>query len=285
MLKAWKSPEAPVFQVIVAEEDVCEDDQPGQGGEELAQKQAQELQAVLKQIGDVICETTGKAHDTDHGIDIGGHTPIRSVPYRLAPAWKEQLHVEVLSLLEQGIARPSLSPWSSPMVPVRKPDGSVRLCIDFRKVNSITTPDPYAMLLINDLIDQLGEAKILSKIDLNKGFYQILLKEADLPKTAFCTSWGKFQFTRCPLVSATPRQPFKCLMHVVLAGFESFCNSYMDDIIIFSNSWEEHLEHIQLVVEKLRQAGLTAKPSKCCWGVASLSYLGHVVGNGESVST
>ena len=158
MLKAWKSPEAPVFRVIVAEEDECEDNQSGQGGEELAQKQAQELQAVLKQFGDIICETTGKAHDADHGIDTGEHTPIRSVPYQLAPAWKEQLCVEVLSLLEQGIVRPSLSPWSSPMVPVRRPDGSVRLCIDFRKVNSITAPDPYAMPLIDDLIDQLREA-------------------------------------------------------------------------------------------------------------------------------
>ena len=110
MLKAWKSPEVPVFRVIVAEEDECEDDQPGHGGEELVQKQAQELQAVLKQFGDVICETTGKACDTDHGVDTGEHTPIRAVPYRLAPAWKEQLRVEVLSLLEQDIIIPSLSP-------------------------------------------------------------------------------------------------------------------------------------------------------------------------------
>ena len=184
MLKAWKSPDAPVFGVKVAEEDECENDQPGHGGEELAQKQAQELQAVL-QFGDVICETTGMAHNTDHGIDTGEHTPIRSVPYRLAPAWKKQLRVEVLSLLEQGIVIPSLSPWSSPMV--RKPDGPVCLCIDFGKVNSITTPNLYAMPLIDDLIDQLGEAKILSKMDPNKGFYSISLKEADMPKTAFCT--------------------------------------------------------------------------------------------------
>ena len=148
--------------------------------------------------------------------------------------------MEVLSLLEQGIVRPSLSPWSSPMVPVRKPDGSVRLCIDFSKVNSITTPDPYAMLLIDDLIDQLGEAKILSKMDLNKGFYQIPLKEADMPKTAFCTPWGKFQFTRMPFGLRKAPAAFQHLMHVVLAGFERFCNAYMDDIIIFSDSWEEH---------------------------------------------
>ena len=143
MLKAWKSPEAPVFPVIVAEEDECEDDLSGQGGEEFSQKQAKELQAVLKQFGDVICETTGKAYDTDHGIDSGKHAPIRSVPYRLAPACKDQLRVEVLSLLEQDIVRPSLSPWSSPMVPIKKPEGSVHPCIDFRKL--IASLDPTHM--------------------------------------------------------------------------------------------------------------------------------------------
>ena len=137
------------------------------------------------------------------------------------------------------------------------------------------------MPLIDDLIDQLGEAYFLYKMDLNKGFYQIPLKEADMPKTAFCTPWGKFQFTRMHFGLDNAPATFQRLMHVVLAGFENFCNAYMDDIIIFSDSWEEHLEYIQLVVENLRQAGLTAKPSKCCWDVASLSYLGHVVGKGK----
>ena len=141
MLMAWKNPEAPVFRVVAAEEDECKDDQPRQDGEELALKQAQELQAVLKQFGDLICETIGKAHDTDHEIDTWEHTPIGSFPHWLTPAWKEQLRVQVLFLLEQGIVRPSLNLWSSPMVLVMKPDGSVRLSIDLRKFNSITTPD------------------------------------------------------------------------------------------------------------------------------------------------
>ena len=114
-----------------------------------------------------------------------------------------------------------------------------------------------------------------------QGFYQIPLKKADMPKTAFCTPWGKFQFTRMPFDLRNAPATFQHLMHVVLGGLESFCNAHMDDIIIFSDSWEEHLKHIQLVMEKLRQAGLTAKPSKCCWGIASISYLGHVVGKGK----
>ena len=161
-----------------------------------------------------------EAHDTDHGIDTGEYTHIDQ--FRIGcphPAWKEQLRVEVLSLLEQGIVIPSLSPWSSPMVPVRKPDGSVHLCIDFRKLNSITTPTLYAMPFY-DLFDQLGESNFLSKMDLDKGFYQISLKEADMPKTAFCTPWGKFQFTRVPFGLRNAPATFQCLMHVVLAGLE-----------------------------------------------------------------
>ena len=193
MLKAWKSPEAPVFRVIVAEKDECEDDQPGQGREELAQKQAQELQAVLKQFGGVICETTGKAHDTDHGIDTGEHTSITSVPYRLAPAWKEQLRVEVLSLLEQDIVRPSLSPWSGSKTALY----ASALTLE-KLIASLHPTPPYAMPLIDDLIDQLGEVKLLSKMDLNKVFYQIPLKEADMTKTAFCTLGKNFDLLRCP---------------------------------------------------------------------------------------
>ena len=102
-------------------------------------------------------------------------------------------------MLQAGIIRPSMSPWSFPVVPVRKPDGSVRLCIDYRKLNAVTTPDPFAIPLINCLIDQLGEATSLTKLDMNKGFYQIPVAEADIPKTAFCTPWGKYEFLRMPL--------------------------------------------------------------------------------------
>ena len=168
---------------------------PRQGGKELAQKQAQELQAVLKQFGDIICVTTGKAHDTDHGLKLGSTCPLDQFHIGWHQ-WKEQLHADVLSLLEHGIIRPSLGPWSSPIVPVMKPDSSIRLCIDFRKVNSIT--QNAIMSLIVDLIDQLGEANFLSKMVLSKGFYHIPLNEADMPKTAFCTTWGKLHFTQMP---------------------------------------------------------------------------------------
>ena len=108
------------------------------------------------------------------------------------------MRAEISSLLQGGIVRPSNSPWSFPMVPIWKPNGSVQMCIDYRKLNAITTPDPYAIPLIDSLIDQLGEASDLTKLDVNKGFYKIPVAEVDIPKTAFCTSWGKYEFLRIP---------------------------------------------------------------------------------------
>ena len=163
------------------------------------------------------------------------------------------------------------------MVPVRKPDGSVRLCIVYA-----TSPDPYTIPLVEDLLDQLGEAKYLSKLDMNKGFYQIPVAETDRSKTAFCTPWGKFEFQRMPFGLRNAPSTFQRCMHKVLQGCENFSSSYIDDVIVFSNTWEEHLQHLKLVLERLRQHGLTAKPSKCEWGASSLSYLGHSVGHGRA---
>ena len=168
-----------------------------------------------------------------HPINTGEQAPIRSAPHRLAPAWRDKLKEEVRTLLETGIVKPSLSPWSSPMVPVRKPDGTVRLCIDFRRINKATEPDPYQIPLIEDLLDRLGEAKYLSKLDLNKGFYQIPVEGADQPKTAFCTPWGKYEFLRMPFGLRNAPATFQRCMHSVLGGLEDLVDSYIDDLVVF----------------------------------------------------
>ncbi len=192
--------------------------------------------ALLAEYNDVSRQKVGRARDICHEIDTGNEKPIRTCPYRLALAWRDQLREEVQVLQESGTVVPSTSPWSSPMVPVRKPDGTVCLCIDFRKVNHITKPDPYLMPRIDEIIDQLGEAHYLSKLDLNKGFYQISLAQVDQEKTAFCTPWGKFHFTMIPFGLRNAPAFFQRMMDTVLDDIQDFSGIYMDDIIIFSQT-------------------------------------------------
>jgi len=284
-LKMWTSPEAAVLRVVVADEEDGENVGPSRNialaKPDLTPSQQDQLQALLAEYQDVVCSQIGHMQGTEHSIDTGDQQPIRSMPYRLAPAWREQLKEEIRSLLDAGILKPSNSPWSSPMVPVRKPDGSVRLCIDFRKINTATVPDPFALPLIEDMLHQLGDAQYLSKLDLNKGFYQIPVAEADQPKTAFVTPWGKYHFVRMPFGLKNAPATFQRCMNHILQGLEQSANAYIDDVIIFSQTWEDHLLHVEQVLQRLRQAGLTAKPAKCEWGARSLVYLGHVVGQAK----
>ena len=165
-------------------------------------------------------------------------------------------------LQASGTVVPSISPW----VPVRKLDRTVRLCIDFRKVNHITKPHPYLMPRIEEMIDQLGEAHYLSKLDLNKGFYQIPLAQVDQEKTAFCTPWGKFNFTMMPSGLRNVPASFQRMMDLVLDDIQDFSGAYMGDIIIFSQTWEDYVAHIKCVLDRLRKAGLMAKLAKCQCG-------------------
>ena len=134
---------------------------------------------------------------------------------------------------------------------------------------------------IDEMIDQLGEAHYLSKLDLNKGFCQIPLAQVDQEKTAFCTPWGKFHFTMMPFGLRNALASFQWMMDTVLDDIQDFSGAYKDDIIIFSQTWEDHVAHIKCVLVRLRKAGLTVKPAKCQLGSASLTFLGHTVGRGK----
>ena len=158
------------------------------------------------------------------------------------------------------------------MVPVRKPANTVCLCIDYRKLNSCTQPDPYELPLIEDLLHQVGEAQYLSKMDLNKGYYQVEMDERDIEKTAFCTPWGKFEFVKMPFGLRNVPATFQRHITDVLWGLELFTGAYIDDILAYSRTWEEHLQHL---MERLRRHGLTVKLTKCSWGLNEVEYLGH----------
>ena len=253
-LKMWVDVEAQVLRVVVAQEDEEEDCSRTQC--KLPDQQERDIQQLLEEFQDVVTSVVGKASGVEHRINTGDHQPTQSPPHRLASYWKEQLRTEISELMEAGILKMSHSPWSSPMVPVRKPDGSVRLCIDYRKLNSVTCPDPYAIPLIEDMLDQLGDAPYLTKIDLNKGFYQIQMAVDDVDKTAFCSPWGKFAFTRMPFGLRNAPATFQRHMTQVLSGLEEFTGVYFDDVIIFSQTWEDHLAHLRETLGRLRKNGL-----------------------------
>ena len=185
-------------------------------------------------------------------------------------------------LLKQlGFLVPSTSVWGSPLVTVAKPDGGVCVCVDFRRVNKLMVRNQYHVPLMSEIVSRVGEARVLSKVDLSKGFYQVRKAEGSMEKTAVVTQFGKFQFTRMPFGLVNATSSFQWLMDRVLDGMSEFCSAYVDDILVYSGDWVPHLVHLDGVFGALERAELMVKRSKCEWGKQKLVYLGHNVGGGH----
>ena len=206
MLRPWNSPDARVLRVVVAEED--EDGHttgPGLSDSNLNVEQKAELDTLLNSFSDIINTTPGRASPVEHVINTSNSPPLRTALYCLAPAWKDQLQADTHNLLAAGIIRPSLSPWSSPIIPVRKKDGSVHLCVDFRRNNAVSVPDPHLVPRVDETIERLGKAVYLSKLDLNKGFHQVLMNHSDIEKTVFVHQPESLSMFSCSLAYGMPQ--------------------------------------------------------------------------------
>ncbi|XP_042300045.1 uncharacterized protein LOC121917995, partial [Sceloporus undulatus] len=242
--------------------------------------QQEQVRVLQQQFGDVFRGKPGQTSLIQHAIVTEPATvvrmPIRPWPWRVQKA----INDEVETMLQLGVIEPSKSPWRSSPVMVPKPDGSIRFCIDFRQVNKVSKFDAYPMPGAINLLERLGQARFLSSLDLTKGYWQIELRPEDREKTAFATPKGLFQFTRMPFGLHGAAATFQRLMDRVLQGLEFCAAAYIDDIIIFSDSWEEHIEHLTKVLGALRAAGLTANPKKCAIACRQVKYLGHAVGQG-----
>ena len=290
MLREWKEPEQVGYFAVdpldTEEElealtwDGGEDGQPV-FGEQLTSVQREELNQVLKQYQDIMTKIPGHTNLTQHRIETTDHAPIRLPPYRLPQAYRETVRQELEEMQQQGVIEPATSEWAAPIVIVRKKDGSIRLCVDYRRLNTITRSDAYPMPRIDDLIDQIGQAQYLSTLDLTKGYWQVPVAEEDQAKTAFTTPFGLFTFRRMPFGLQGAPATFQRMVDRLLEGLGAFTGAYLDDVVIFSNTWGEHLQHLRAVFDRLRGAGLTAKPKKCQLGMAHCVYLGHVVGGGK----
>ena len=188
---------------------------------------------------------------------------------------------ELEEMKAHGIIQPAKSGWAAPIVIVRKKDGTIRLCVDYRRLNSVTRVDAYLMPRIDDLIDRLGQAAYISTLDLTNGYWQVPVAAKDRPKTAFTTPFGLYQFTRMPFGLQDAPATFQRIMDRLVDGLQDFASAYLEDLIVFSNIWRDHLRHLDAVLRRLKEAGLTAKPGKCQFGMRRCSCLGHVVGGDE----
>nr|GFA03416.1 reverse transcriptase [Tanacetum cinerariifolium] len=209
---------------------------------------------------------------------ILGSEPISKAPYRMAPIELKELKDQLQELLERGFIHPSVSPWGATVLFVKKKDGSMRLCIDYRELNKITIRNRYPLPRIDDLFDQLQGAMHFSKIDLRSGYHQLRVKEHDVSKTAFCTRYGHYEFLVMPFGLTNALAVFMDLMNRIFHEFLiKFVIVFIDDIIVFSKSKEEHEDYLRTVLQTLRQKKLYVKFSKCEFWLSSVAFLGHIV--------
>ncbi|KAF4090058.1 hypothetical protein AMELA_G00047550 [Ameiurus melas] len=205
---------------------------------------------------------------------------VRQRPYRVPEARRKTIEEEVERMLRDGVIEESNSPWSSPIVVVPKPDGSIRLCKDFRRLNQVSDFDSYPLPRVDDLVERLGRARFISTLDLTKGYWQVALAADARPKTAFSTSTGQWQYRVLPFGLHGAPATFQRLMDIVLRPHRSFAVAYLDGVVIHSSTWSDHLFHLGEVLKGLRDAGLTANPKKCHLGLTEAQYLGYRIGRG-----
>ncbi|GJR81862.1 putative reverse transcriptase domain-containing protein [Tanacetum coccineum] len=214
---------------------------------------------------------------------IPGATPVAKSPYRLAPSKMEELSGQLKELQDKGFIRPSSSPWGAPVLFVKKKDGSFRMCIDYRELNKLTVKNRYPLPRIDDLFDQLQGSQFFSKIDLRSGYHQLRVHEDDIPKTAFRTRYGHFEFTVMPFGLTNAPAIFMDLMNrVCIPYLDKFVIVFIDDILIYSKTQEEHAEHLRLVLELLKKEKLYAKFFECEFWLREVKFLRHVI-NGNRI--
>jgi len=191
---------------------------------------------------------------------IPNAAPVAKSPYRLAPSEMQELADQLKELQDKGFIRPSHSPWGAPVLFVKKKDGSFRMCIDYRELNKLTVKNRYPLPRIDDLFDQLQGAKYFSKIDLRSGYHQLRVQEEDIPKTAFRTRYGHFEFTVMPFGLTNAPAAFMDLMNRVCRPYlDKFVIVFIDDILIYSKTKEEHASHLRQVLQLLRKEKLYGK--------------------------
>ena len=237
---------------------------------------------IVKEFSDVFPDDISGLppdREVEFTIDLIPRTePISIPPYRMAPAELRELKAQLEELLSKGFIRPSISPWGAPVLFVKKKYGSLRLCIDYRQLNRVTIRNQYPLPRIDELFDQLQGSRVYSKIDLRSGYHQLRVQESDVPKTAFRTRYRHYEFLVMPFGLTNAPAAFMDLMNRVFQSYlDRFIIIFIDDILVYSGSLEEHSEHLRIVLQTLRERKLYAKLSKCQFWLDRVAFLGHVI--------
>ncbi|CAO2191183.1 unnamed protein product [Urochloa humidicola] len=247
-----------------------------------------ELSQLLDTFGDVFEAPSGlpPSRSCDHTIPlVDGATPVSVRPYRYPPAIKDEIERQIVAMLKEGIIQHSVSPFSSSVLLVKKKDQSWRFCVDFRHLNAITLKCKYPVPLIDDFLDELGKASWFTSLDLTAGYHQIRLKPGEAYKTAFQTHTGHYEFRVMAFGLSGAPATFQKAMNTTLTPLLRKCVLvFFDDILIYSRSYEEHLQHIELVLQLLRRDQWKVKMSKCSFAQRQINYLGHIISQ-HGVST
>jgi hypothetical protein len=207
-----------------------------------------------------------------------GTSPISKRPYCMPPNELAELKIQLHDLLDKGYIRPNASPWGCPALFVKKKDNSLRLCVDYHPLNAVTIKNKYPLSRIDILFDQLAEAKVFSKIDLHSGYHQIKIRSSDVPKTAFSTRYGLYEYLVMSFGLTNAPAYFMYLMNsVFMQELDKFIVVFIDDILIYSKNPEDHANHLHVVLQRLRDHHLYAKFSKCEFWLDIVKFLGHTI--------
>jgi hypothetical protein len=249
--------------------------------DDLTDDQRQQIAGALLDYQDVFSSGPDDMGHTDlvqHQIDTGDTRPIRTPPRRI-PIAKQKIETdEIKRMLDRGVIQPSASAWASPVVLVTKKDGTTRFCIDYRRLNDVTRKDAYPLPRIDDTLDALAGSSYFSTLDLYSGYWQVAMDKKDIEKTAFTTRHGLFEWRVMPFGLCSAPATFERLMELVLHGLTwSLCLVYLDDIIVFGKGFKQSLDNLTVVWDRLREANLKLKPSKCFLFRIQVPFLGHVV--------
>jgi hypothetical protein len=239
------------------------------------------MESLLLDFSDIFEEPRGlpPQRHHDHRIHLlPGTTPVAVHPYWYPQLLKDEVERQCADMLEQDIIRTSTSPFSSPVLLVKKADGTWRFCVDYKALNNKTVKDKFPIPVVDELLDELRSAKFSTKIDLHNGYHQVRMHPDDIAKTTFRTRQGHFEFTVMPFGLTNAPTTFQSLMNELLQAYiRKFVLVFFDDILIYSSTWAEHLQHVKMVFQLMRVHRLFIKRSKCVFGSTSVAYLSHII--------